>query len=446
MNSNNVLRALFAYNMLKKGDTVVVGLSGGADSVCLTHALNEIKDELEITLVAAHVNHGIRGEEADRDESFCKEFCQKLGIEFKLLKADIPSLAQNKGIGEEECGRIVRYEFFNSLAGANGKIATAHNLNDNAETLLFNLSRGASLKGAGGIPPVRDNIIRPLILTPRSEIEKYCSDNGLQFVTDSTNLENEYTRNKIRNRVLPILREINPSAETALASFCEYARDDEALLSQLADSEYEKAVNGFEIDEAAFLNLPKSLMRRVAAKYLTSLTKKDVASKHIEALISLAGTNSSLETLDGIVLISRQGKIFPKPDESEPFEVKIKKETAETEFLYGTAKITVSDTKDLQNLNKAQLENYIDCDKIGNALILRSRKEGDRITLAKRGVTKSLKKLFIEDRVPAQMRNRTAILADGDEVVWVEGYGVSKKFRANAYSNKIMSIKTEGKI
>ena len=446
MNSNNVLRALFAYNMLKKGDTVVVGLSGGADSVCLTHALSELKDGLEITLVAAHVNHGIRGEEADRDESFCKEFCQKLGIEFKLLKADIPSLAHNKGIGEEECGRIVRYEFFNSLAGDNGKIATAHNLNDNAETLLFNLSRGASLKGAGGIPPVRDNIIRPLILTPRSEIEKYCSDNGLKFVTDSTNLENEYTRNKIRNRVLPILREINPLAETALASFCEYARDDEALLSQLADSEYKKAVNGFEIDEAAFLNLPKSLMRRVAAKYLTSLTKKDVASKHIEALISRAGTNSALETLDGIVLISRQGKIFPKPDESEPFEVKIKKETAETEFLYGTAKITVSDTKDLQNLNKAQLENYIDCDKIGNALILRSRKEGDRITLAKRGVTKSLKKLFIEDRVPAQMRNRTAILADGDEVVWVEGYGVSKKFRANAYSNKIMSIKTEGKI
>ena len=233
MTADFVLHALKKYNMLEKGGTVVVGLSGGADSVCLTHALWSIKDELDLTLVAAHVNHGIRGGEAQRDEDFCKAFCEKYGIEFKVLKADIPALSQQQGLGEEECGRKVRYEFFSSLAGENGKIATAHNLNDNAETLLFNLTRGTALKGAGGIPPVRDNIIRPLILTPREEIERYCADNSLSFITDSTNLKNEYTRNKIRNIIIPQLKEINSDAVSALAGFCEYAREDSVFLESL---------------------------------------------------------------------------------------------------------------------------------------------------------------------------------------------------------------------
>lgn len=446
MTADFVLHALKKYNMLEKGGTVVVGLSGGADSVCLTHALWSIKDELDLTLVAAHVNHGIRGGEAQRDEDFCKAFCEKYGIEFKVLKADIPALSRQQGLGEEECGRKVRYEFFSSLAGENGKIATAHNLNDNAETLLFNLTRGTALKGAGGIPPVRDNIIRPLILTPREEIERYCADNSLSFITDSTNLKNEYTRNKIRNIIIPQLKEINSDAVSALAGFCEYAREDSGFLESLADEKYASVVNENVIDEAEFSVLPNSLKRRVAARYLSALTDKDVLSKHIEALIQLAGTNSALETVDGIKLKSKDGKIFIQKDNVEPFSVDVKAESGEYSFLYGKAKIAVYDTKDLQNFNKQLLDNSIDCDKIGKVLKLRSRREGDKITLAKRGITKTLKKLFIEDRIPEEKRNSVAVLADGDSVVWVQGYGVSKSFKANAYSNKIMSIIIEEKV
>ncbi len=432
--------------MIEKGDTVIVGLSGGADSVCLTHALNAIKNEYALKLTAAHVNHGIRGAEADRDENFCREFCEKLGIRLEILKADIPALSRQKGIGEEECGRLVRYEFFNSLAGKSGKIATAHNLNDSAETLIFNLARGTALKGAGGIPPVRDNVIRPLIMTSRNEIEGYCRENQLEFVTDSTNLENEYTRNKIRNKILPLMREINTEADFALSSFCEYAREDDAFLTELAEEQYEKTVKDGEIDETAFLALPESLKRRLAAKYLSTLTDRDVSGKNIEALISLAGTNSSLETLDGIRLKSRNGKISKSCESAEPFEITVDDKSAEYAYPYGKAVLKVQYTKDLQNLNKEQLDKYIDCDKISGTLKLRSRKEGDSITLAKRGVTKTLKKLFIEDRIPQEIRNTVAVLVCEDGVVWAEGYGVSKKFRANANSDKIMSIRIEEKV
>ena len=233
MNKEDVLSVIKKYNMLENCDRIVVGLSGGADSVCLLSVLNSLKAEYGFSLIAAHINHGIRGAEAQRDEESCKKLCEKLNVPLEILHADIPKLSKQQGIGEEECGRIVRYDFFRSLAGKRGKIATAHNLNDNAETLLLNLVRGAGSKGACGIPPVRDNIIRPLIETDRESIEKYCQENNLQYVTDSTNLECEYSRNKIRIKVLPTLCEINQNAVGALSGFSLRMREQEAFLESI---------------------------------------------------------------------------------------------------------------------------------------------------------------------------------------------------------------------
>ena len=235
MNKEDVLSVIKKYNMLENCDRIVVGLSGGADSVCLLSVLNSLKAEYGFSLVAAHINHGIRGAEAQRDEESCKKLCESLDVPLEILHADIPTLSKQQGIGEEECGRIVRYDFFRSLAGERGKIATAHNLNDNAETLLLNLVRGAGSKGACGIPPVRDNIIRPLIETDRKSIEKYCEENELQYVTDSTNLECEYSRNKIRIKVLPTLCEINQNAVGALSGFASRMREQEAFLESVVN-------------------------------------------------------------------------------------------------------------------------------------------------------------------------------------------------------------------
>ena len=196
------------HRMLENITSVAVGVSGGADSMCLLHILSKLKEEYSIILKAVHINHGIRGDEAMRDENAVRAYCEKAGIELLVFHKDIPYLAKKMGLGEEECGRQVRYECF-SEAHCDA-VATAHSLSDSIETLIFNLSRGTGTKGLCGIPPVRDgNIIRPLIDCTREEIENYCKENGVPYVTDSTNLTDDYKRNYIRHKIVPALSEVN---------------------------------------------------------------------------------------------------------------------------------------------------------------------------------------------------------------------------------------------
>ena len=204
---NCVLKVLSRYDMLKFGNRITVALSGGADSMSLLYCLLELKDELGITVNAAHLNHLIRGDEAFRDEEFVKEECHKLGVELFLKRVDVPKLASDSGKSLELTAREVRYAFFEEIN--TGVVATAHNADDNLETVIFNLTRGSAIDGLCGIPPKRDIFIRPLILTTRKEIEEYCAFKNIEYVTDSTNLEDCYTRNKIRHNVIPILKEIN---------------------------------------------------------------------------------------------------------------------------------------------------------------------------------------------------------------------------------------------
>ena len=214
------------YQMLEKGDAVVVGLSGGADSIALVSALNSIKSEYSLKIVATHVNHGLRGAEADRDESFVKDFCNDRGIECHVLHADVPKMAKESSESFEACGRKVRYGFYAEIARklvfdnpslmGKVKIATAHNAQDAVETLLFNLSRGTGLKGLCSIPPVRRYedllVVRPIIEATREEIEEYLNEKGISFVTDSTNFDTDYSRNRIRINVLPELEKLNDGA------------------------------------------------------------------------------------------------------------------------------------------------------------------------------------------------------------------------------------------
>ena len=428
--------------MLEMGDTVIVGLSGGADSVCLLSVLSKLKDEMSLTVKAAHVNHGIRGGEADRDEQFCKTLCEKLGVEFFLKKADIPALSKELHLGEEECGRKVRYEFFESLAGENGKIATAHNLNDSVETLLLNLARGSSLKGACSIPPVRGNVIRPLLATDRSEIEEYLKERNLSFVTDSTNLQNEYTRNKIRNEIIPLLKEVNPSAVENMAAFIGFAAEDESFISSKAENAYAEAVNeNGELDAEILCTLPESLTRRIANRFLKENIDSEVYSKHIESLLDFAHKpDGSKVNIADVRFKKDGGRIFAYPVSGEGFSVDFKKTDSEVIYAYGTVKLQKQTAQDLQNIQKYLSDNLIDYDKIGDSLKLRSRHEGDSFTFAKRKITKSLKKLFIEEKIPPEMRNRTAVLESGGEVIFVEGFGVNKKFKADDASENILKI------
>lgn len=440
MNKEDVLSVIKRYNMLENCDRIVVGLSGGADSVCLLSVLNSLKDEYGFSLVAAHINHGIRGAEAQRDEESCKRLCESLNVPLEILHADIPTLSKQQGIGEEECGRIVRYDFFRSLAGERGKIATAHNLNDNAETLLLNLVRGAGSKGACGIPPVRDNIIRPLIETDRKSIEKYCEENELQYVTDSTNLECEYSRNKIRIKVLPTLCEINQNAVGALSGFASRMREQEAFLESVVNEKYALCVKNSELYEAEFSALDIFLKKRIAGRFLSELSHGEVESKHIDDFLRFVGSGKALVTASATEIVSRDGKIFKKPEQAEQFSVDFSLDDKKVNLPFCEISVEKYDIKDLQNLNKDMLDNLIDCDKISNTLILRSRKDGDKFTFSKRRVTKTVKKLFNEDKIPPEVRNRMIILDSDGEVVWLRGYGTNKKFRIGADTKKAIKL------
>lgn len=440
MNKEDVLSVIKRYNMLENCDRIVVGLSGGADSVCLLSVLNSLKAEYGFSLVAAHINHGIRGAEAQRDEESCKRLCESLNVPLEILHADIPTLSEQQGIGEEECGRIVRYDFFRSLAGERGKIATAHNLNDNAETLLLNLVRGAGSKGACGIPPVRNNIIRPLIETDRKSIEKYCEENELQYVTDSTNLECEYSRNKIRIKVLPTLCEINQNAVGALSGFASRMREQEAFLESVVNEKYAQCVKNSELYEAEFSVLDIFLKKRIAGRFLSELSHGEVESKHIDDFLRFVGSGKALVTASATEIVSRDGKIFKKPEQAEQFSVDFSLDDKKVNLPFCEISIEKYDIKDLQNLNKDILDNLIDCDKISNTLILRSRKDGDKFTFSKRRVTKTVKKLFNEDKIPPEVRNRMVILDSDGEVVWLSGYGTNKKFRIGADTKKAIKL------
>lgn len=440
MNKEDVLSVIKKYNMLENCDRIVVGLSGGADSVCLLSVLNSLKAEYGFSLVAAHINHGIRGAEAQRDEESCKRLCESLNVPLEILHADIPTLSKQQGIGEEECGRIVRYDFFRSLAGERGKIATAHNLNDNAETLLLNLVRGAGSKGACGIPPVRDNIIRPLIETDRKSIEKYCEENELQYVTDSTNLECEYSRNKIRIKVLPALCEINQNAVGALSGFASRMREQETFLESVVNEKYALCVKDSVLYEAEFSALDIFLKKRIAGRFLSELSHGEVEAKHIDDFLRFVGSGKALVTASATEIVSRDGKIFKKPEQAEQFSVDFSLADKKVNLPFCEISVEEYDTKDLQNLNKDILDNLIDCDKISNTLILRSRKDGDKFTFSKRRVTKTVKKLFNEDKIPPEVRNRIIILDSDGEVVWLSGYGTNKKFRIGADTKKAIKL------
>lgn len=441
MNSKSVLSVIKKYDMLPSGGRVVVGLSGGADSVSLLHVLNKLKNELNITLTAVHVNHGIRGGEADRDEQFCKALCECLGIELRSFHFDIPTLSKQRKQSEEECGRNVRYEVFESVAGKDGAIATAHNLNDNAETVLLNITRGTGNKGICGIPPKRGNIIRPLIETDRKQIEQYIIDNNLTYVTDSTNLNSDYSRNKIRNRVLPVLEEINPSVLSSFQRLISLANEDEAFLSEKAKDAYGICCKDNRLNENLLLSYPVNIRKRVIAIYLSDNMCADASLVNINDILNIAGKNKKVTVLGGLDLRSRGGFIETVTEEPEDeWSVDFPLQGGETVLPVGDKIIKATVKKDLQKLNKELLDNLIDCDKIGNTAVLRSRREGDRFNLRKRKVTKSLKKLFNEEKIPPEKRNSLAVLSDGENVVWVEGFGVSGRYAVSKNTKNAVEI------
>lgn len=435
--NNLILNTIKKYNLIQNNDKVIVALSGGADSVSLLNALYSLKETYNLTLYAAHVNHNLRGDEAKRDEDFCIVLCKNYDIQLFTKNVDVKQLAKSQKISEELCGRNERYSFFEELSQKLGaKVATAHTASDNAETLIFNIARGASVSGVGAIPPQRGNIIRPLIEVTRAQIEAYCAENNLNYVTDSTNLEDDYTRNKIRHSVIPVLKQINPQFESMAMHLCENAREVSNFIDNQTKTAIEMCSLNFGYDCKKLLEFDTAILKNAIVKICEQNGAISVEQKHISLICDIIKSGGAVDLANGCTAVAKQNifRVVKNSKDDEFVEVKFDKNLS---FDYDNKYYSV---KEINDISDKELLNCINSDIIGKNAVFRTRKAGDKFTYCKRKVTKPLRKVLNEMKIPSELRDKILILSIDSTVLWCENIGVSLQGKCNDNSNKALKI------
>ena len=418
----------------------VVGFSGGADSTALAHWLCEKIGPRRVVL--AHVNHLLRGEEAERDQAAAESFARQLGVRFALLRADVGALARQQGIGLEACGRQVRYQFFHSLAqGEADRILTAHNAQDNAETMLLHLCRGTGLAGLCGIPPRRGKVLRPFLGVDRREIESYCAEKGLSYVTDSTNLTGDFARNRLRREVLPLLEELNPRFVQGAGQAAALLRRDRDFLESQAAALLDQARLPWGLEARLLSQAHPSLRARALAQYLEQAGCRDLEKKHLDLAAALLETGGALSLPGGVAAQCRQGVFYAwRPAPGGPFQVEVglgENPLPDGRVLILRRKSQESGARG-QKIHNSFFKNALDYAiitghlKPGSSLTARTRLPGDRFAPAGCGAEKSLNRLLQEYRVPQPCRERLVLLACGGRLLYCEGLGPAQGFGAAA--------------
>ncbi len=433
------------YSMIPNGASVICAVSGGADSMALLSVLYTLQQELGFSLQAAHVNHCLRGAESERDEQFVREHCKANKIPLEVCRADIAALAAQRGEGVEESARHVRYAFFEELAqGETARIATAHSLNDRMETLLMNLVRGATLHGLCAIPPIRGNIIRPLITCSRAEIEQYCARQGIPYIIDSSNMGDAYTRNRVRHTLIPLLREGNPRLEDALQRCFESLECEEHYLAQQTRELLLQAQTERGYAVPLLQGAHPALRRRALASLLRSWSCNESrdAVLRLEELLKAGGKLAIGKRTYALV---RRGTLSRETTwEVQPFclpftlgEIEIAQAVIHSSCVHQIS----PDTS--QKIHKQGLAFLVDCDKmIGNSFF-RTRQPGDSMRLLGQAHNRDVKKLFQERGITGSRRDETVFLADDGGIVWAEGLGCAERCAVGEGTKNILQITVE---
>ncbi|MGN0968164.1 MAG: tRNA lysidine(34) synthetase TilS [Oscillospiraceae bacterium] len=427
------LRALSAeYQMLPAGELVLCAVSGGADSMCLLHLLHTLAPEGGFSLRAAHFNHGLRGAESDRDEEFVRAWCEERGIPLSVGRGDVRGEAARSGRGIEETARALRYAFLERTAQELGasRIATAHTADDNAETLLFHLVRGSGLQGLTGIPPRRGKVVRPLLTCTRAEVEEYCARHNVAWVEDSTNADETYTRNFLRRRVMPLLEQANPRAAEHLSAAAERLRaDNDCLNTQAAQAAAQghRTPDGLVIEAGLLAELPDPVALRAVRRLLEQAGGgKNCTAAHMDALLRLcrSGDPSGRVDLPGMTARREYGDLVLKAAEEPPPPPPPMPVQEDGQTVYGDTGWSVACRKTVcpEKSFKKPDTFYLSCAKIKGALTLRPRRTGDAIELPGRS-GKTLKKLFIDEKIPLERRALVPVLADDAGVLAVASFG-----------------------
>lgn len=448
--------------LLKEGDRIVVGVSGGVDSVCLLWLLYEIRDVFGLTLFVLHVHHGIRGEEADRDASLCERMAKQLGLPFHLVKKDVRGLAGQLGMTEEEAGRKVRYEAFEAYrceVGAN-KIAVAHHEDDLAETVLFHLFRGTGPRGMAGIPAKRDAIIRPLLTISREELEVLAEEQELDFVVDGTNLVPEYTRNKMRLQLIPFIKkEINEQAVSHIAhaagknrQWSRYIENQGRLAAvrilKEEDGEILLNLSEFKKEDAV---IQEEILRQVFQKCIPGA--KDISRIHYEQTKALADSEAgSRVCFPQNVTAVREYQAIRFKHAEDGVKGKISPIVCDVPSQHilnrngENFRITLNlvDRSELPaEIPQKDYTKWLDYDMIKGGLVLRNPEEGDYFVLNGNGDRKKLSRYFIDQKIPREQRAGQLVLAAGKHVLWAVPGRISDAVKVSAETKRVLVVTKE---
>ena len=504
-------KKVFTYieeqGMIAPGDRIVAGVSGGADSVCLLLLLQAYGRKVPLSLTVVHVEHGIR-EDAMEDARYVEGLCGQMGIPFVLTRQDVRSLAMEEKCSEEDAGRRARYQAFRQAAEkmGGGKVAVAHNSNDNAETMLFHLFRGSGIKGISGIPPMREeggtSIIRPILCLEREEVEAYLRERQMPWRTDSTNSGDDYRRNRIRHHILPYVQQeiaagairhmdqtarqlretesyLAEQTESALRT-CLLGREDireGSCLTELAGAPYighatelaEPGAGRYMLDVEAFREFHEVLRKRMLFALMKQLspTGKDISAVHVHDALTLFNRegNRTITLPFGItarrqygqVVLERRGEyMLPCLQDGEapqwkeqPVPVPLGEEIFRTPFLCPLGdqeklEFSAFFIKKDRELPKNQYTKWFDYDKMEECVVVRSRKEGDYLTIADGAgnmVRKSLKKYMIGEKIPRQLRDEMPLVAMGSHILWLVGRRIGEYFKIDGDTRRVLQVR-----
>ena len=448
-----VKRNVEKYNLIKEKDNIVIGVSGGPDSMALLYSLLEIKKELDFNILIAHVNHGIRGEDAKADQIFVENKAKELNIMCYSKEIDMDAYAKEYGISPEEAGRELRYEFFREILkkNGNGKIAVAHNKNDQAETLLFRIMRGTGIDGLGGMDFISGDIIRPLLNISREEIEAYIFKEKIETVLDKTNLIPIYSRNKVRLELMPyIMDNFNPNIVNALWRLSRSSDNDSKFLENITLEKYKLIVkkenkHSIIFNGHLFNNLDICIKYRIIRLAILKLdgSLQGVGEQSITLLIELFEefkTGKKLNLPRNLVgRISYDELILEKFQEKTVKDYEYEVYVGENELLdLGISiNIRISDTIPKNSLKNTR---YFDYDKIKGNLRVRNRKTGDRFIPFGMNGTKKIKDYFIDKKIPKEFRDKIPLLADDENIIWILGYATSQIYRVTGDTKNILIV------
>ena len=494
---NKVVNFIDKHQMIRAGDLVAAGVSGGADSVCLLHILWRLSEQIPYRLLVVHVDHGVRAESA-QDAAYVRWLCETLNVPFYLRSADMNGYAAAHRISAEEAGRQIRYKAFEEvLAGSQQemqrcRIAVAHNADDRAETMLFHLFRGSGIKGLSSIQPVRGPIVRPLLCLERAQIEQYLAAQGLDYCRDSTNEEDTYTRNRIRHHILPYAeKEICSGSVEHMGELADILSETESYLSKQTERLYETYVEeimpecpqaekkqsaeadridmpvSLRIQGTALLTEDPAMYKRVFLRCMERLTpyRKDITGQHIADLVNLAAQNGSKELslpygiraykeYDRLFLYRKSGEnietaMMENDNTAAPKEYAIKPPMeifvpSEGTYIFTLLENNAVFCKKQQNIPENRYTKWFDYDKITTSVLLRTRRQGDYLTIDTALHSKSVKQYMINEKIPKRQRDSMYILADGAHILWVPGYRISQGYKVDESTKRILQVQLRG--